>query len=288
MSPDTLSFRMLDVNVRVRCLEGGTRALLMAHYGRMRQRPRTAHLAYTIARPHRRLILAADGTARSSASDRGELLLLLDQDVIIQLQKLRPTLYFVHAGVLESAGKAVLLVAPSGGGKSTLVWGLLHHGFRYLSDELAPVDLRTLMVYPYPRAVTLKSPPPGAYPLPGGTLSTSRGFHVATAAIASGIRATAAPVTAIFFVRYAPRALGPSIQRISTGQASARLYANVLNALAHPEEGLDGAIRIASHAACFDLLSADLGATCALVRATLDRLPPRQPPPGDSSCDRRS
>lgn len=270
--PNTLSLRTLDVNVSIRCPEARTRALLRAHYGWMQQSPDTADLAYTVARPDGRFLLEGDRAQPAEASDPGELLLRLDQDLIIQLQKRRPDLYFVHAGVLDYAGKALLLVAPSGGGKSTTTWALVHHGFRYLSDELGPIDLRTVKVHPYPRAIALKSRPPRSYPLPGGTLASSRGFHVAAAAMSGGIRTTAAPVGAVFFLRYAPHASAPSIERINTAQASARLYANVLNALAHPEDGLDGAIRIARRAACFELTSGDLTATCALVQATLDRL----------------
>jgi hypothetical protein len=268
----TLSLRVLGVNVRIQCEEARTQALLKAHYGWMQWPLDTADLTYTIARQNGTWLFAGDREELWRASDAGEVLLGLDQDLIIQLQRRRSDLYFIHAGVLEFSGKAFMLVAPSGGGKSTLVWGLVHHGLRYLSDELAPVDLRTLTVHPYPRAVTLKSVPPRPYPLPRGTLSTSRGFHVTAATLASGSRATTAPVAAICFLRYTPEALRPSIERISAAQAGARLYANALNALAHPEEGLDGAIHIARTTACFDVATAELAATCALVKATWERL----------------
>jgi hypothetical protein len=208
-----------------------------------------------------------------TASDPGELILLLDQDLIVQLQRRRPELYFVHAGVLERGGRALMVVAPSGGGKSTTVWGLVHHGFRYLSDELAPIDVRTMRVHPYPRAITLKRRPPRAYPLPKRARSTSRGLHVPTAALAGGVGAHAVPLAAVFFLRYTPEAPGPALERIGTAQAGARLYANALNALAHPGDGLDAALRIAARTACFHLSTADLAATCALVQATLDGLP---------------
>lgn len=269
---ETFSLGALGITVDIRCAEVETRSLLTAHYEHMRRPRDTADVTYTVARPNGRLLLTRDDARPVTAADRGELLLLLDQDLIIQLQRLRPDLYFIHAGVLDFGSKAFMLVAPSGGGKSTTAWALVHHGCRYLSDELAPVDLRTVSVHPYPRALALKRRPPASYPLPRATLSTSRGLHIATDALSSGIRATAAPLAAIFFLRYRPEAVGPSVTPLSAAQGAARLYANTLNALAHPEEGLTGAIRIARATACFELATADLTATCRLVETTLDGL----------------
>jgi hypothetical protein len=63
----------------------------------------------------------------------------------------------VHAGVVvDPAGSAVLLPAPSGGGKTTLTAGLVRAGFSYLSDEMAAVDPETRRVLPVPRSLFLK------------------------------------------------------------------------------------------------------------------------------------
>ncbi len=61
----------------------------------------------------------------------------------------------------------------------------------------------------------------------------------------------------------------PRIRRLNTAEAGARLYANALNALAHPGSGLDGAIRIAAQADCYELKLGELRATVDAIRANL-------------------
>ena len=63
----------------------------------------------------------------------------------------------IHAAVIEKHGKAVLLPAPPGSGKSTLCAGLVVRGWRLLSDELALYDLETGLVYGMARPVNLKN-----------------------------------------------------------------------------------------------------------------------------------
>lgn len=61
-----------------------------------------------------------------------------------------------HAGVVGTpSGRTIVLPAPTGAGKSTLVAALLLRGFTYLSDELAPLDPITRRVYPYERPIAL-------------------------------------------------------------------------------------------------------------------------------------
>ena len=63
----------------------------------------------------------------------------------------------IHAAVVERVGRALVLPAPPGSGKSTLCAGLVHRGWRLLSDELALLDPSSGQVVPLPRPVSLKN-----------------------------------------------------------------------------------------------------------------------------------
>jgi len=62
----------------------------------------------------------------------------------------------VHAAVVERSGRALILPAPAGSGKSTLCAALTYAGWRLLSDEFALVNPRTVEVSPIPRPISLK------------------------------------------------------------------------------------------------------------------------------------
>lgn len=63
----------------------------------------------------------------------------------------------LHAAVVEKKGLAMILPAPPGSGKSTLCAGLIHRGWRLLSDEMALISLNGQLVSPFGRAVSLKN-----------------------------------------------------------------------------------------------------------------------------------
>jgi HprK-related kinase A len=63
----------------------------------------------------------------------------------------------LHAAIVEKNGKALVLPAPPGSGKSTLCASLVAHGWRLLSDELTIIDPATLLAVPFPRPVSLKN-----------------------------------------------------------------------------------------------------------------------------------
>jgi hypothetical protein len=265
-----IDLSVFDCDIRVECSDRRAESLLNGNYGCFKQSVRNPQIRYRITRAgsgEERLI-ARHGATPELARDDGDLLYMFEKDITIETQKLRPDLYFVHAAVLESAGRALALVAPSGYGKSTTTWGLLHHGFKYLSDELAPIHLETMQVHSFPHALCLKAVPPDEYPLPKETIFTTRTAHVPTHSLPGPTTMDNIPLEAIFFVRFISNISKPVLRPMGKGEAAARLYANALNPLAHSGEGLDGAIEIASRTSCFELSSSNLTPTCELIKST--------------------
>jgi HprK-related kinase A len=63
----------------------------------------------------------------------------------------------LHAGVVARDGRALILPAVPGSGKSTLTAALCHSGWRLLSDEFGLLDLEAGVLHPLPRAIALKN-----------------------------------------------------------------------------------------------------------------------------------
>jgi hypothetical protein len=70
--------------------------------------------------------------------------------VVKLLMAARADLLWIHGGVAAHDGRALLLAATTGQGKSTLIAELLTCGWTYLSDEVAPIDPVTCHVFPFP------------------------------------------------------------------------------------------------------------------------------------------
>jgi serine kinase of HPr protein (carbohydrate metabolism regulator) len=62
-----------------------------------------------------------------------------------------------HAGVVAKDGVGLIMPAASGSGKSTLAAGLSYRGWQLHSDEFGLLDMETVELVPYPRAVSLKT-----------------------------------------------------------------------------------------------------------------------------------
>ena len=68
---------------------------------------------------------------------------LLEQlraDIALCVAEMSPTYFFVHAGVVEWDGRAIVIPGKSQSGKSRLVTELVRAGARYYSDEYAVFD----------------------------------------------------------------------------------------------------------------------------------------------------
>jgi len=161
--PDTaLSavYRMLGVDVELIC----ARPDLLERFDRLYGGFRTA--AATGSTRSLRFDLRAAGDDRRSAlriesddapavelqaGDDDQLCLALASRVYPASPRL-----VLHAGALARAGDGIVVCAPSGTGKTTLVLELARRGLALLSDELAPVDPESGLIEPFPRALGLR------------------------------------------------------------------------------------------------------------------------------------
>jgi len=155
----SLFIQILDRTIEIRSGSTRGRALLLESYGHLQTSRKSPDLAYSIEDKSDSTLLIRRQAVEISVARPAHLLPLFDDDLVVQLQYLRPDLYFVHAAVVALEERAFLLPAPPGHGKSTLAWALLQHGLRYSSDELGPIDPKTLSVAPYSRAICLKKNP---------------------------------------------------------------------------------------------------------------------------------
>ena len=269
-SAQVLSFLILGQYVKVVCGDASLRSVISANYGpsvaTLGERLPDLEYVVTGNRGADGFSLARRGQPATAVPDMGRLVFHLEKDVTVALQERRPDLLFLHAAALEHHGKAYLLAGESGNGKSQTAWGLLHHGFRYLSDELSPVDPHSLCVFPYPHALCLKRRPPPAYPLPtADVLDLGATIHVPLQALPAAAAPGPCELGAVLFVRYCEGLHAPVLRAIGAAEAGARMYVTTLNALAHPSHGLDAVVRIAQRVPCFSLESADLRMTCEMV-----------------------
>jgi hypothetical protein len=270
-----VNFEVFGVGVQVDCHDDAVRQLLLPTYSAFLVETANADLAYRAA-------TKPDGSgfqlnsyqlAEGDPVTDGEFLYNFEKDIELSLQLLRKEWYFIHGAALTYAGKTCLLIAPSGGGKSTTTWALLNNGFCYMSDELAPVDPRDMTVAAYPHALCLKATPPAPFSLPDSTLRTRRAMHVPVEALPNGYQMESTPLHAVFFVQFDPELSSPLIKPVSESEAAARIYANSLNQLAHVDHGLPAAVTIAQHVPAFEICTTrDLQLSVELMRDTLTAL----------------
>lgn len=266
-----IELSVFGCDIRIECMDDRAESLVRGNYGSLKNVAKDPRVFYRITRGEASegLLIERNGSpCPMLARDDYDFLYMLEKDVTIETQKLRPDLFFVHAAILELDGHSMALVAPSGHGKSTTAWGLLHYGFKYVSDELAPIDLTTIRVHPFPHALCLKSLPPNDFPLPDETIFTAYTAHVPTDCLPSQTALETLPLRIIFFLRFEPENSRPVLKPAGKAEATVQLLRNALNPLAHQSDGLDAAIRIVSNVHCFELLSSNLQLTCELIKSS--------------------
>lgn len=95
-------------------------------------------------------------TRHARSLDLDEVLDALESHINVYLGEYAANRVFVHAGVVDWHGTAILLPGASRAGKSTLVAAFLRAGAAYYSDEYAVLDYHGF-VHPFARRLSIRS-----------------------------------------------------------------------------------------------------------------------------------
>jgi hypothetical protein len=79
--------------------------------------------------------------------------------VTLHFIEARPDLLWLHAGAAAWQGRAVLIAAPGGQGKSTLVTRLCGRGWAYLGDDVIPLDPTSGVARAFPQTPAFRKDP---------------------------------------------------------------------------------------------------------------------------------
>lgn len=266
-----LVVQLLGETIGFDCDDPALRALLCANYpGPAGDHSGPCAIRYAVTTGDApSFVLAREGRPPLVGDGADEFVFIIEKDLTVELQRRRPDLLFLHSAALERRGGAYLFAGASGVGKSTTAWALLHHGFGYLSDELAPIDLAAMRVEPYPHALCLKRVP-AHYPLPRDALDLGTAIYIPPRSLPGGAIHEPAPLAAVFVLSDRHDAATPPLRELGRAEAIARLYPHALNALAHDNLGFDAIGRLVESVPCFLLRSGDVRATCALIVASIE------------------
>lgn len=172
----------------------------------------------------------------------------------------------LHSAVLERNGRALLLPAMPGDGKTTLCAGLSHRGWRTFSDEFGLIRPETLEMIPVPRPMALKNESieiisdfaPGAFIGPS-TPNTRKGTvaHLKPTAESISRQNEKAPVGMIVFPKWVKGA-SLDLQPISKGESLMFLATNAFNYELLGEAAFRTVGGLVNTADCYRLIYSDL------------------------------
>ena len=166
----------------------------------------------------------------------------------------------IHAAVVEKGGRAAILPAPPGSGKSTLCAALVNRGWRLFSDELALFSLQARNLVPVPRPVNLKNAsidliqafaPEAVF---GERVSdTNKGTVCHMKAPGESIARADEPATPAWIVmpRYVPEA-EPDLTPRPRAQTCMDLAQNGFNFSLLAEDGFLAVAELVDRCACYD------------------------------------
>jgi len=184
----------------------------------------------------------------------------------------------LHAGVVERGGRAIVMPAMPGSGKSTLTAALTLRGFRLLSDEFGVVRLRDARLLRMLRPLALKNESIDVIQRFEPTAVLGRRFpktrkgtvaHLAPQPSHVDARQEVASPALVVFPRFDPAA-SVELHPVQKARAFARLAVNSFNCEALGPQAFEALSQLVAESSCWQLRYGDLNGAIKALRELLD------------------
>ncbi len=229
-------------------------------------------------RPARRVRFTVDGRRPHEDLPLVQALAVLEWGINLVTSLRFHRWLMLHAAVLERGGRAMLLPAAPGGGKTTLAVALAHRGWRLLSDEFGLLRPGATDLIPVPRPMPLKNESievirrfaPGAVlgPQIEGTVKGTIA-HVRPPADSVDRMSEAARAAWIVFPRWSAEA-SPALEPIARANGFMRLSTHAFNYELLGDAAFETLRSLVDRCRCFTLRYSQLEDAVAVIDALAD------------------
>ncbi|MGH9247606.1 MAG: hypothetical protein ACRD29_25515 [Acidimicrobiales bacterium] len=239
---------------------------------------------YTVVRQEGpdQFLVAMDGDSLDTFPRPASTLSFLMWHINRQAIEQSTDLVLIHAGAAAHGDDAVVLPAPAGSGKTTLVTALVRAGMQYVTDEAVAIDAPTGMIVPYPKPLSIDA---GSWPLfpdlapepdPAVRPYLSGQWHVPVGAIREGAVAGSSRPRLIVVPSFDPTT-STTLSALSRGRAVGALVECSFNVGASGRERLELLADVVRRCDCYELVVHDLAEATRGVERLLGVMAPSVP-----------
>jgi len=204
---------------------------------------------------------------------RSRILPHVEATINLLIARYLPDYLQIHASAVCRDGAAVVFPGKPGAGKTTLAAALFARDWSYCTDEFALIEPRTRLLFPYPKALSIKDGSLAILAAMGLPIDEQRTYTtdkkgsircLDPLSVRPDAVADECPVRMIVFPEYAPGGV-PTVEPISRAQAAFEMTRCCFNFLKFRARAVQLLADVVRPVQCYRLRTGNLTRTCELV-----------------------